>query len=425
MQYFLTGICLLLILWYFPKWSFIKESGLTVKESRLLIAFKIFAGLIIAGYFNYVFENISPHVDYIGYNEEGLVQYRLLLNNPSLFFNDFFSAFKEYGPGGLLASKESFWTFLRFNLLYKLVGLLNIITQGNFYLNTMLFSSFVVIGSFAFFRLYFSIYKKSKWAIIFACFCLPSLLLYTACIHKDGIVFVCIAIISYNIHQFFSNHAGIKLKQVSATFMALLFIFFLRNYLIMALLPAMLLSVLAVVLPIRRRYTVVVCYIVFISLFFVSGLYDSPVNLPAAVVQRKTDFAALQEGTTSIPMQPLEPSFLSFLQSLPQALNHYFLRPYLWEFRQVSVVLTALEILLYQLIIIFFLVYKKKNNQPLHPFNLFGLALVLHMALVVGYTIPNIGAIVRYRCIFWPLLLCPVLCNIEWERLRFFGRLKG
>jgi hypothetical protein len=422
MEYFLSGLVLLIMGWYFPKWSFIRDSGLTAKETRLLIAFKLTTGLIVAGYFNYVFKNITPIVDYVGYNEEGLVQYRLLLHDPDSFFTDFSRAFAEYGPGGLLASEDSFWAYLRFNLLHKLIALLSIVTHGNFYLNTLLFSYFVLIGNFAFFRVYYSMYRKYKWTIVFACFCLPSLVLYTACIHKDGIVFVCIALISYNLYRFFSGSRKLQTKHALAIIGALLIIFLFRNYVIIAILPAMLISIIAVALPFKKRLTVVAVYIVLVALFFLTSLINGPLNLPAAVVQRKMDFATLETGNTGIPMRPLDPAFSSFVKNLPQAMDHYFLRPYLWEFRQASVLLTALEILAYQLIIICFLVYRKK--RPLHPFNLFGLAFLLHMALIIGYTIPNIGALVRYRSIYWTLLLCPVLCNIQWNRLTLFRKIK-
>ena len=112
----------------------------------------------------------------------------------------------------------------------------------------------------------------------------------------------------------------------------------------------------------------------------------------------------------------------AFALNLPQAINHVLFRPTFWEFRQWSVILTALELFLYQLLIVLFIVYPKKAGGSFSAFNLFGMALFVHMILIIGYTIPNIGAIVRYRSIFWVFLLCPVLCNINWKRLNFFNK---
>jgi len=46
------------------------------------------------------------------------------------------------------------------------------------------------------------------------------------------------------------------------------------------------------------------------------------------------------------------------------------------------------------------------------------------MVLIIGYTIPNVGAIVRYRSIIWIFALCPMVCCIDWARLSFWQRKK-
>jgi len=39
---------------------------------------------------------------------------------------------------------------------------------------------------------------------------------------------------------------------------------------------------------------------------------------------------------------------------------------------------------------------------------------------MIGYTVNNLGAIVRYRSIVFPLLLVPMAAKIDWERLGNF-----
>jgi hypothetical protein len=43
----------------------------------------------------------------------------------------------------------------------------------------------------------------------------------------------------------------------------------------------------------------------------------------------------------------------------------------------------------------------------------FGLSLLM----IAGYTITFSGAIVRYRSLVLPLLITPMLCNIDWRKL--------
>jgi hypothetical protein len=124
-------------------------------------------------------------------------------------------------------------------------------------------------------------------------------------------------------------------------------------------------------------------------------------------------------GTTDVALNQLNPNFTSFLYNLPQAFNHSFLRPYLFEFKSISVNLTAIEILIFEFLFLLFFFYRKKNSNTLHWFNVFGISVVLHLFLIIGYTIPNIGAIVRYRSIFWIFLITPVICNIDEKRIKW------
>jgi hypothetical protein len=42
------------------------------------------------------------------------------------------------------------------------------------------------------------------------------------------------------------------------------------------------------------------------------------------------------------------------------------------------------------------------------------------MFLIIGYTIPILGAIVRYRSIYFPFLLVPIICLTNWKQLKYF-----
>ncbi|MBC7888547.1 MAG: hypothetical protein H7Z13_11760 [Ferruginibacter sp.] len=419
-EYFLFTIYLLLSFWLIPKISFIKHSNLTIPETWILFTFKIVSGIAAAFYF----ETISTNVDYLANNAEGNIQYQLLVSNPKLFFTDFTIDINTYGLGSVFETKDSFWGYLRFNLLYKFIAILNLITQGNFYFNTIIFCSIVFFGHIAFYRIYSEIYKGCKLTILFASFCLPSLLMYTSCVHKDGIIFLSIGLVSYIFHRFLSSPRSLNIKYALFFLLGMTTIFLFRNYVIIAILPAMLTAMLCKVLRYKKRFVFLISYSIFFLLFFLSGFSKSFLNLPAAVVQRRADFAALAGANTDIPMNSLYPTLQSFIFNLPQAINHSLFRPYLWEFSQLPVLLTALELLMYQLILLTFIFFRKKQPIVINDFNIFGFAFLFNMMLIIGYTIPNIGAIVRYRSIFWIYLIVPALCNIDWRKWSPFQKIK-
>ena len=406
--------------WLIPRLSFIRHTNLSSRQVQLLLAFKIFISLLAA----YYFTNLSTNVDYLDNNEDGKFHYNLLLSNPVLFFTDFKNDIHTYGFGGLFKSENSFWAYLRFNLLHKFIAILDLFTRGNFYFNTIIFSTIVFFGHIAFYRIFSEIYKGQQLAILITSFLLPSLLLYTSCIHKDGIVFLCLGIVSYIFYRFLSAQRRVTFKYYVFFLIALLTIFLFRNYVLIAIVPAMVSTLLCKIILQKRRLVLVTTYAFYFLLFFLSSFSHSFLNIPAAVVERKNDFATLLGGNTNIAMNELQPNFQSFVANFPQAINHALLRPYLWEFPQLSVLLTAFELLIYQLLIIAFIFFRKKQASP-PLFNIFGLAFFFNMMLIIGYTIPNIGAIVRYRSIFWIYLITPVICNIDWGKLNPFQKNKA
>jgi len=236
-------------------------------------------------------------------------------------------------------------------------------------------------------------------------------------VHKDGLIFVSVAFISFLVFQVLQHPRWVRPAHCGVFLGSCLCIFLFRNYVLVALAPAILLTLAYQLLQRNKKRLLLLMYLGFIGLFFLTGLTQSSFNLPAAVVQRKADFATLETGNTTIQMNDLQPNIISFVGNLPQAINHTLLRPYPWEYSQPAILLVALELLLYQVIVILFVFFRKKPAGTMHPFTIYGLALFAHMMLIIGYTIPNIGAIVRYRSIFWVLLLCPLVGNIDWGRL--------
>jgi uncharacterized protein with PQ loop repeat len=105
---------------------------------------------------------------------------------------------------------------------------------------------------------------------------------------------------------------------------------------------------------------------------------------------------------------------MSFLHNLPQAINHGFLRPYLWDSGGRFSLLYALELFAYQVMALTVFVYliKKKRLPVVHPFIYYGLFIGLTMLLVTGFLIPNISSIVRYRSLYLPFLVTPALILI-------------
>ena len=129
------------------------------------------------------------------------------------------------------------------------------------------------------------------------------------------------------------------------------------------------------------------------------------------VTQKQQDFFDLPIASSQVNTHTLEPTFKSFAGNAPQALDHALLRPYIWEHPTTFLIPLGIELFMYELLFILMFFYLKRN-RPSHSFIWFGLFISFSMLLFTGYIVPNIGSIVRYRSLYLPFLLTPVLCTI-------------
>jgi hypothetical protein len=161
-----------------------------------------------------------------------------------------------------------------------------------------------------------------------------------------------------------------------------------------------------------------ILYTLSVLLFFGLPKVFPGLNIPAVVAQKQAAFLALGPARTSLPLEVLEPSFSSYMQQLPAALQHVFLRPWITDYRlSLLLIPHILEWAAYFLLLVLWCLYRKKEPAAGVPYVWMTIFLVVTVWLFIGYTIPVLGAIIRYRALYLPLLLTPVLAQTDWESL--------
>jgi hypothetical protein len=300
--------------------------------------------------------------------------------------------------------------------MIKLLSIFNIFSGGNFFVNTVLFNFFVFFGPVAFYRIYIRLFPGKKLLLIIALFLLPSLLYFSAGIHKDGLVFLALGLCCYNI--FFMTRDRFTVVRLTGLITGLVIIFLMRNFLLITLLPA----ITAWLISERNKkfilQTFMLVYLLFIFAFFFAGKIHPSLDLPQYVSTRQIAFVEIaKSGQSSININPLFPHFRSFLNNSPQALNHSLMRPYLTERFSLLYIFAAIEIFIYELIFLAFLLFAQAKRK-VDPFVYFGIFFSISMFLMIGYTIPIIGAIVRYRSIYFPFVILPLLCYLDLNKIK-------
>ena len=414
MSYILFFIYLIALSWILTKIGFIKRSGLSSKVIIVLFLCKVSVGLISGRISEH-----APSMDTWLYHREALVEYRLLFNDPVAYITNIFQSGYERKYLGVIQFHDSFWNDLKTNLIVKFISVLDCASGGNYYTNVILYNFLVFFGCIALFRVFKQIFPDNNFLVITGVFLLPSTLLFGSTIHKEGLIMAAIGLLFFSLFNVFNN-GKITFKRATAISMSLLVIFLFRSYLIVLLVPALA----AWYVRSRYKYNMIfitsIIYVFFLLLFFNFHRFVPSVDLSLLVVQKQQDFFALETARSYVFTSKLSPNAGSFLSNLPQGLAHSLGRPFLTDYTlSFRLIFFAIEIFFYQLLFLLF-VFFRKETPKMNPFVCSTIFFAVSVLLIIGYTVPVIWAIIRYRSIYIPFLIIPLLCKINWIKFLSF-----
>ncbi len=416
LQYLLLILFFSLGCWLLPRSGFIRNSGLSSNTIRLLFLLKVSAGFALGWISLHYYGHKPSDNDYWKMNKEGWDEYQLLVNHPKVWLTNLFSSPYETGYSGFFNSVQSFWNDLRNNLVLKLVSVFNIFSRGDYYINSLFMNFIGFFGHIAIFRFFSNIYKERKTALVIGCFLLPSMLYFSSGLHKDAVIFTALAFFLFAFQRAFSGKKN-GLKGWLVITISLLLILLIRSYVVMLLIPACAGFYLCKnnKWPYWLNYGIV--YIITGILFFSIPKMIPGIDPPATVVKKQRDFATTGFAKTAVPLDTLEANFTSFTMNTPQALNHSLLRPYIFEHPGNFIIPMAVELFLYQLFFLLFLCFRVKEPAGTDPLVILLFLFSLTALVNIGYIVNNLGTIVRYRSLYLPFLISPVLALTDWRKL--------
>ncbi|HLO80112.1 MAG TPA: hypothetical protein VK166_04095 [Chitinophagaceae bacterium] len=359
--------------------------------------------------YGYIFQKYYGGDDTWMYHYQSLEETAFLKSDPLHFLHSLINptAYTRY-------MMTTWWQELEYASLIKLLAVLNVFSGGSYYVNAVLFSMLTFWGAYFYYRLLVSVFPKGRTIFLLVFFFFIPLIFWTSGIRKDGLILLSTGMFFYSFYLFLGNKSR---KLLLVSLFALLGVALNRNFVALSMVPLALAWAISSAGGVKPWKAFIFVYALSLVLVFISPLIG-PVNIPAAFVQRQSDFLALQGGSY-VELDRLEANPVSFIKLLPQALNHVFLRPYPGENNGALYVFSALETWFVMLVFLLFLLFPLPHTKrPLFHACFWALIFfALTNYLFIGYTIPFLGAIVRYRIIYESILLAVVAVHVNWEKL--------
>jgi hypothetical protein len=401
--FFLYLVLFILLIRYLDKTNIISIDNRVASAAFIL-------KVSMACLYGYIFQKYYGGDDTWMYHHQSLEETVFLKKDPLHFLHSLIdpTAYTRY-------MMTTWWQELEYASLIKLLAVLNLFSGGSYYVNALLFSMMTFWGAYFYFRLFVTLFPLRKTLMLLVFFFFVPLVFWTSGIRKDGMILLSTGLFFYGFYWFLEKR---QWKMLAIALIALIGVALNRNFVALSLIPVAIAWLISRYSSIRPLSSFIFVYSLSLVLFFTSA-YIGPVNIPGKFMERQADFMALKGGSY-VTLDRLEDDPASFLKLLPQALNHVFLRPYPGESHGVLYIFSAIEtwvvLLIFLLCFLFPLPLAKRPGLP--PAVIAMLFFALSNYLFIGYTIPFLGAIVRYRIIYESILLAIAVVYLNWEKLR-------
>ena len=278
--------------------------------------------------------------------------------------------------------------------------LLDFLSGGHIYTNVLLFNG---LAAWLFLRCWVYLKKifghpwLGNWVFLF-----PSAFFFTSVILKEGIELILMAVLIPALSNLQKGRYFFKLVGVIILF-GLMFFF---KYLIAATFAMVLFLFLVFKkFPGKSLVTSLIFFLALGGFFLGAGYIFPSLDFPNYIIERRMEFLEL-EANTELAMKDLEPTLRSFIYVFPEALYNVMLRPVPGEIEKPYYYFFMFELYGFWALILY-AIFSKRRSLKLHspgPEAIAFLIFAIINLIIIGYTITNTGAIIRYRSIFLPAI---------------------
>lgn len=307
-------------------------------------------------------------------------------------------------------------------LLIRFNAIVLHISDGNIHLHMLLAGILGFLGSFFLFKVFRLWLTVNPRLLFIAIFFLPSIVFWTSGVLKEAFMLFGLGGMMYSMIQL---SKGMNLKW---TFFFIFFFWILSS----SKLYVAMVSIAPVICffwqkahsdrKIVWRYLVV--NILVVGLTLNAHLLLPVPSFKQQLIDQQQEFKCLAEwvGAGSIVNIPdLTNDPYSFIRASPTAIYNTIVRPGLWERLNYLSFPASLEITLILILLIFSMIFHQKPNKNEINILFFGINFVLLLSLLIGWTTPVMGAIVRYRIPILPFLILISFLLVRKDKLPKFA----
>lgn len=361
------------------------------------------------------------------YFPEGYNLYKLILHTPSKFYL-LFSSGKDIDANMLSNPNEiGYFADAGNFMVIRITALLCFITFGKYMAINLFFSMIAFTGVWKLYRFfceqYPQLYKQFALAILY----LPTFTFWSSGILKEPLVISALGWLTYSLYQLAYKKRNV-IKNTIRIFISIYIFSVVKVYIIISYLPAFIIFLLLKnAMLVKNKLGKILLVMIFISgsIFAFVQFSDTMIgslgkyagdNLAEGISARQENFNTQSkeaEGSFFSLGVTFDGTVSSLVKMAPAALVATLFRPFLWESRNVSTLLSSLESLAIMLLTLIVIVkvgiWKFCGSIVKYPIILYCFFFSMVFAIFVGATTLNFGTLVRYKIPAMPFYVISLL----------------
>lgn len=435
MEILITITYSVLFIFIIQKMKFFDIQGISKTVFVGIFLLKLAFGMQLWLVYTYYYTDRAT-ADIFKYFDDSKVMFDALKTNPTHFFKMLTAIGNNTPEFNQYYNEMHFWsrkidsniyndshTIIRFNAFVRLFS------TGAYGVHIVVMCFLSMIGLTAIYKTFVTHLQDKKIELLIAVFLLPSVLLWSSGVLKEGLIFFALGLLIYYSKKLFS------LQSILICCLMTFLLAFSKFYVWIAIFPSILFLLWIKSTSIKNIFLKFITVLIVIGAVGVNiDKFTSFQNPFVTLSQKQVEFTQLANGeltdanenpipvaNSRIEINRLEPTFYSFVKNSPEALLNVFCRPFLWELKNKMMLIAGIESNLILLLIAFVLFFLKPFKEIQWQYVLFCLSFVMIQYLIIGETTCIIGAIVRYKSIALPFLFIALLFLVDKQKviLRF------
>lgn len=321
-------------------------------------------------------------------------------------------------------------------MVIRLTAIFCFLTFGKYMVVNLIFAMIAFSGIWKLFRFFVTQYPELEKQFAIAILYLPTFTFWSSGIMKDPISISCLGWFTYAIYELAVLKKGL-IKNVLIILLTVYVFSIIKIYILVAYLPALVIFLLLVNAQLVKntlgRVILVGGFLIgsIIGFSFISTSMQSAVvdyageDITEGIIVYQKNYSRQQEkmeGSYFSLGVEFDGSIGSLAKVAPAAIIATFFRPFLWESRNVSTLLSSFESLA---LLLFTLYVLRKVGLKQFIFTIFKKPIVLYcfmfsmiFALFVGATTLNFGTLVRYKIPCMPFYVISLFFILYFDRKR-------